>query len=102
MPIGRDHHWYLLKAAKYDPMAQYFKYIDPVQHIAYYQKYLLCHNQAFQMMRTNNQVPSAARNGKQAKIRLFHGSPDAGPKQKRNPSKAVKGSLFLNSRAQEG
>lgn len=40
MPIGRDHHWYLLKAAKYDPMAQYFKYIDPVQHIAYYQKYL--------------------------------------------------------------
>lgn len=58
--------------------------------------------QAFQMMRTNNQVPSAARNGKQAKIRLFHGSPDAGPKQKRNPSKAVKGSLFLNSRAQEG
>lgn len=40
MPIGRDHHWYLLKAAKYDLMAQYFKYIDPIQHIAYYQKYL--------------------------------------------------------------
>jgi Domain of unknown function (DUF4397) len=61
-------------------LAQYYKYIDPVQHIAYYQKHLHCLNQAFQMMYTNNPAPSAgARHEQEAKVWLFHGSPDAGP-----------------------
>jgi Domain of unknown function (DUF4397) len=80
MPTERNQQWYLQKAAKYDLLAQYFKYIDAAQHIAYYHKHLHCLNQAFQMMRTNNPEPSAeAHQGQQARVRIFHGAPDAGP-----------------------
>ncbi|MEK3853526.1 DUF4397 domain-containing protein [Cytobacillus sp. FSL H8-0458] len=80
MPAERNQQWYLQKAAKYDLLAQYFKYIDAAQHIAYYHKHLHCLNQAFRMMRTNNPVPSAeVHQGQQARVRMFHGSPNAGP-----------------------
>lgn len=80
MPTERNQQWYLQKAAKYDLLAQYFKYIDAAQHIAYYHKHLHCLNQAFRMMRTNNSAPSEeAHQGQQARVRMFHGSPDSGP-----------------------
>ncbi|WP_342025626.1 DUF4397 domain-containing protein [Cytobacillus pseudoceanisediminis] len=75
MASERNRQWYFQRAAKYDLLSQYFKYIDPAQHIAYYYKHLHCLNQAFQIMRTQNQQPSE---GQQAKVRIFHGSPDAG------------------------
>lgn len=52
MASERNRQWYFQRAAKYDLLAQYFKNIDPAQHIAYYHKHLHCLNQAFQMMRT--------------------------------------------------
>lgn len=80
MPTERNQQWYLQKAAKYDLLAQYFKYIDAAQHIAYYHKHLHCLNQAFRMMRTNNTVPAEeAHQEQQARVRMFHGSLDAGP-----------------------
>ncbi|MBG9448967.1 hypothetical protein ABE67_06480 [Cytobacillus firmus] len=80
MPTERNQQWYLQKAAKYDLLAQYFKYIDAAQHIAYYHKHLHCLNQAFRMMRTNNSAPSEeAHQGQQARVRMFYSSPDAGP-----------------------
>lgn len=80
MPTERNQQWYLQRAAKYDRLAQYFKYIDAAQHIAYYHKHLHCLNQACQLMRTNNTAPFAdTQQGHQARVRIFHGSPDAGP-----------------------
>ncbi|WP_264738301.1 DUF4397 domain-containing protein [Cytobacillus firmus] len=79
MASERNPQWYFQRAAKYDLLAQYFKYIDPAQHIAYYHKHLHCLNQAFQMMRTKNKQPSVkVQEGQQSKVRIFHGSPDAG------------------------
>ncbi|MDM5229531.1 DUF4397 domain-containing protein [Cytobacillus sp. NJ13] len=79
MASERNRQWYFQRAAKYDLLAQYFKNIDPAQHIAYYHKHLHCLNQAFQMMRTKNQQPSVrVQEGQQARVRIFHGSPDAG------------------------
>ncbi|WP_436372517.1 DUF4397 domain-containing protein [Cytobacillus sp. BC1816] len=79
MASERNRQWYFQRAAMYDLLAQYFKYIDPAQYIAYYHKHLHCLNQAIQKMRTNNQLPSVmVQEGQQAKVRIFHGSPEAG------------------------
>ncbi len=80
MPNNRNLQWYFQKAAKYDLLAQYFKYINPAKHIDYYYKHLRCMNYAVQMMRTGNRISAgdSLRQGP-AKVRIFHSSPDAGP-----------------------
>ncbi|GLB61186.1 DUF4397 domain-containing protein [Cytobacillus sp. NCCP-133] len=76
----RNQHWYFQKAAKYDLLAQYFKYIDPVQHISYYQKHLHCMNYAMHMTRTSNMLPAEEETQQEsAKIRIIHATPDTGP-----------------------
>jgi hypothetical protein len=80
MAKNRNQQWYFQKASKYDLLAQYFKYLNPAKHIAYYQKHLNCLNYAMHMMRNNNMTPSGEETQqKAAKVRIVHASPDAGP-----------------------
>ncbi|TLS37154.1 DUF4397 domain-containing protein [Pseudalkalibacillus caeni] len=58
------------KAAKYDLLASYYKYIDPAKHIHYYQKHFYC----MQQLMTGGYYRPAAYN---AMVRVFHASPDA-------------------------
>lgn len=79
MPKNRNQHQYFQKAAKYDLLAQYFKYSDPNKHISYYHKHLYYMNHALQMMRTNMMPFVQEHSHKPAKLRIIHASPDAGP-----------------------
>jgi hypothetical protein len=59
------------KAAKYDVMANYYKYLDPNLHIHYYKKHLAALGKAFHASRTEARSPNAI-------IRFLHASTDAG------------------------
>ncbi|MEW8986700.1 MAG: hypothetical protein AB2401_06835, partial [Bacillus sp. (in: firmicutes)] len=48
MPQKRNGQDYFEKAASYDVMANYYKYLDPSLHIHYYQKHLRALSKAFQ------------------------------------------------------
>ncbi|WP_096201782.1 DUF4397 domain-containing protein [Bacillus sp. FJAT-45350] len=77
-------------AAKYDLLANFYKYIDPAKHIYFYQMHFMC----MQQLACAQQIPmqhmpmnqaqfspqawhrEAGRNNS-AKVRVFHASPDA-------------------------
>ncbi|MED3553502.1 DUF4397 domain-containing protein [Cytobacillus praedii] len=76
MSLNRNQNNNFQKAGLYDLLANYYKYIDPARHIAYYQKHLKYMTLAVQSMRTQMNPPQ---NGPvlPAKIRFIHGSNDA-------------------------
>ncbi|WP_102274874.1 DUF4397 domain-containing protein [Cytobacillus massiliigabonensis] len=76
MSLNRNQENHFQKAAHYDLLANYYKYIDPAMHIAFYQKHLKYMTLAAHSMRTHMNLPQ---NGAvhPAKIRFVHGSNDA-------------------------
>jgi hypothetical protein len=63
------------KAAAYDMMANYYKYLNPNMHIYYYQKHLEALTKAFQSTRTESRpVPQGSL--QKGIIRFLHGSTD--------------------------
>lgn len=76
MPDKKNKQEYLEKAAAYDMMANYYKYLDPNLHINYYKKHLQYLNKALQLSRV--QYATEAMSGQpHAKIRFLHASTDA-------------------------
>lgn len=76
MSQNRDHKDYFQKAGMYDLLANYYKYLDPNKHIAYYQKHLKYMNLALQTMRTS-MVPEQHVSTQPAKVRFVNASMDA-------------------------
>lgn len=66
-----DHYFH--KAAKYDLLADYYKYTCPDLHIHYYRKHLESLNKALKMGPGTRQYQSAQN---PARVRILHGSPD--------------------------
>ncbi|WP_078409711.1 DUF4397 domain-containing protein [Priestia abyssalis] len=64
---------YSRKAAMYDLLANYYKYLNPQLHIMYYQKHLKYMNK---MMMTANRTQEEPKTG-EPMVRIFHASPDA-------------------------
>ncbi|WP_079509454.1 DUF4397 domain-containing protein [Mesobacillus jeotgali] len=71
----RNQNEYLQKAAMYDLLANYYKYIDPNMHVLYYHKHLRNLNKAVQLMRTNGSPISTA-NSSPSMLRFLHASPE--------------------------
>lgn len=71
MSQNRDYQHLLQKASHYDLLANYYKYSNPNNHIAYYQKHLQYMNLAAQT-RQNQQSQAGA-----GKVRFVHASTDA-------------------------
>jgi hypothetical protein len=65
----RNQNDYLQKAAIYDLLANYYKYLNPSLHVMYYHKHLRNLNKAVQFMRSPS-VPESP-----SMLRLLHGSP---------------------------
>lgn len=64
---------YFRKAAMYDLLANYYKYLNPQLHIMYYQKHLKYMNK---MMMAANRAEQEPKTG-EPMVRIFHASPDA-------------------------
>lgn len=78
MSTKRNHHDYFEKAAMYDLLAMYYKYIDPTTHMMYYQKHLKYMHKAIQSYRTD-MMPGTNMGGAQpARVRVLHAAPGAG------------------------
>lgn len=73
---NRNHDDYLRKAAMYDLLAQYYKYLDPSMHIHYYQKHIRSMTKATSSLRAQS-VASYYQRNSPARIRVLHASPDA-------------------------
>ncbi len=73
---NRNHDDYLQKAAMYDLLAQYYKYLDPSMHIHYYQKHIRSMNKAMSSLRAQS-VANYYQSNSPARIRVLHASPDA-------------------------
>lgn len=69
---------YINKALTYDMISQYYKYIDPNKHIYYYQKHLQYIHLVHQSMRIRNDPAKELQRMNKGKLRIFHGSPNAG------------------------
>ncbi|PGT91596.1 MULTISPECIES: DUF4397 domain-containing protein [Bacillaceae] len=68
----------VLEAAKYQMLADYYKYSNPQLHIMYYQKHLMCVQQLAAADFHGHTYGMADRAGQQNSfIRVFHASPDA-------------------------
>ncbi len=65
-------HEYLNKAAMYDLLAGYYKYIDPSRHIHYYQKHL-----KYMKMALNAQRADMTMSNQPSYVRILHAVPDA-------------------------
>lgn len=76
MSQNRNQKYYFQKAGMYDLLANYYKYLDPNKHIAYYQKHLKYMNFALQFMRTS-MIPEHHVHAQSAKVRFVHASLDA-------------------------
>ena len=71
MSRNRNYYDYLQKASFYDLLANYYKYTNPNNHIAYYQKHLQYMNMAVQS-RQNGQSQMGI-----GRVRFVHASTDA-------------------------
>ena len=76
MPDKKNKQEYFEKAAAYDMMANYYKYLDPNLHIHYYKKHLQYLNKALQLSRVQYAAEVTSRLSP-AKIRFLHASTDA-------------------------
>ncbi|WP_066299625.1 DUF4397 domain-containing protein [Bacillus sp. FJAT-29937] len=76
MSRNQNYYDFLQKASLYDLLANYYKYINPSSHIAYYQKHLQYMNLAAQMMRTQP-MPNQQDSNLSGKVRFIHASIDA-------------------------
>ncbi|MEH7389868.1 DUF4397 domain-containing protein [Bacillus sp. JJ1503] len=76
MSRNQNYHDFLQKASYYDLLANYYKYINPSNHIAYYQKHLHYMNMAAQMMRTHT-LPNQQDRNVLGRVRFIHASIDA-------------------------
>ena len=72
----RNHDDYMHKAARYDLLAQYYKYLDPSMHIHYYQRHIRYMNKAMSSLRAQS-VANYYQSSSPARIRILHASPDA-------------------------
>lgn len=52
----KNHSYYLQRAAQYNLLAEYYKYMDPSLHIQYYQKHLEYLNKAIWQSRAENRI----------------------------------------------
>ncbi|NMD72263.1 DUF4397 domain-containing protein [Bacillus sp. DNRA2] len=77
MSQKRNGQDYFEKAASYDVMANYYKYLDPNLYIHYYKKHLHALSRAFQTIQEDNRLPEQASLGTGI-IRVLHGSSDTG------------------------
>lgn len=73
MPDKKNKQEYFEKAAAYDMMANYYKYLDPNLHINYYKKHLQYLNKALHLSRVQYASEVASRQP-HAKIRFLHAS----------------------------
>lgn len=73
MSQKRNGQDYFEKAASYDIMANYYKYLDPNMHIHYYKKHLQALTKAFQATREEFRPREQAQQEKGI-IRVLHGS----------------------------
>ncbi|MBT2695056.1 DUF4397 domain-containing protein [Bacillus sp. ISL-55] len=71
----RNQNDYLHKAAMYDLLANYYKYLDPNRHVMYYHKHLRNINKAVQLMRSYT-VPTSQSNTLTSMVRFLHASPE--------------------------
>ncbi len=65
------------KASMYDMLSDYYKYIDPQQHVMYYYKHLQCMNQLVQMQNQQMMAGYYRQSQGQSYVRAFHASPNA-------------------------
>jgi hypothetical protein len=72
MTEERNHSAYLKKAARYDIIAQFYKYTNPGFHMHYYLKHLKYMSKAMNTMQTQSQLRS-----QDAAIRVLHSSYDS-------------------------
>ncbi|MCM3573764.1 DUF4397 domain-containing protein [Mesobacillus subterraneus] len=70
----RNQNDYLHKAAMYDLLANYYKYLDPNQHVMYYHKHLRNLNKAVQLMRSQT-IQASSSNSLPSMVRFLHASP---------------------------
>ncbi|MBM7692538.1 hypothetical protein JOC77_001968 [Peribacillus deserti] len=70
--IKRNADHYFEKAAKYDLLANYYKYTNPNLHVQYYSKHLSNLQKAVQNLGNGNEMRPAA-----ARVRVIHASPDS-------------------------
>jgi hypothetical protein len=70
----RNQNDYLHKAAMYDLLANYYKYLDPNMHVMYYHKHLRNLNKAVQLMRSPT-IPASPSNTFGSMVRFLHASP---------------------------
>ncbi|MDZ5473115.1 DUF4397 domain-containing protein [Bacillus sp. 31A1R] len=75
MSEKRNHHDYFQKAMMYDLLSKYYKYMDPVMHVNYYQKHLKYLNKGVQSMR--NGMMQQMNQPQPSRVRVIHASPDA-------------------------
>ncbi|MEW8971681.1 MAG: DUF4397 domain-containing protein [Mesobacillus sp.] len=68
----RNQNDYLQKAAIYDLLANYYKYLNPSLHVMYYHKHLRNMNKAVQLMRSPSVTQSQSTS---SMVRFLHGSP---------------------------
>lgn len=76
MSRNENYHDFLQKASYYDLLANYYKYINPANHIAYYQMHLQYINMAAQSMRTHT-MPNQQDQINSGRVRFIHASTDA-------------------------
>lgn len=72
----RTHEDYIQKAALYDLLAQYYKYLNPTMHVNYYQKHVKYMNKAVHSLRADT-MASYYQSNSPARLRVLHASPDA-------------------------
>ncbi|MBT2662404.1 DUF4397 domain-containing protein [Bacillus sp. ISL-45] len=70
----RNQNDYLHKAAMYDLLANYYKYLDPNLHVMYYHKHLRNLNKAVQLMRSPA-IQASPSNTLPSMVRFLHASP---------------------------
>lgn len=76
MSQKRNHQDYFQRAMLYDFLSKYYKYIDPVMHVRYYQKHLKYMNKGVQSMRSD-MMHNIVGSPQSARVRVIHASPDA-------------------------
>lgn len=74
MESDRDFRHILQKAAEYDLLSQYYKYLNPQLHMMFYHRHLRYMNQAVSMMQFRSRSQSHGGMGT-ARIRMVHGAP---------------------------
>jgi len=70
----RNKNDYLHKAAMYDLLANYYKYLDPNLHVMYYHKHLRNLNKAVQLMRSHT-IQASPSSTLPSMVRFLHASP---------------------------